>query len=211
MIPHQSWNGHPPTNRQGRNLTRTSTTAADLTTRDERRPPVTTVSRVAILVLPALPGLTNDGFGERPVLQGCQTEVADLDLAGGARYEDIVTLQIPVDDGRVSGVEELETFQDLPTPRADDLRGYLLLAKVLQIPENGSFVTGWQNGLPYLSIRASHSPTRYPVAKTGNIACTCRCFNPDTSHTIHATTNKNCGHNQTGKFYQSNTTIHHFQ
>ena len=77
--------------------------------------------------------LTDHRLGEGSVLEGGQTEVADLDLAGGARDEDVVALQVPVNNGRVARVQKLEPPQNLTAPLFDDLQGHLLLTEVLQI------------------------------------------------------------------------------
>lgn len=64
---------------------------------------------------------TNDTLGKGGPLQRGQAKVADLHRARGPRDEDVVALQVPVDDGRRSGVQEVETFEDLAAPRAQHL------------------------------------------------------------------------------------------
>lgn len=68
-----------------------------------------------------MPFPTNDTLGKGGPLQRGQTQVADLYRACGPRDEDVVTLQVPVDDGRRSGVQEVEAFEDLTAPRAQHL------------------------------------------------------------------------------------------
>lgn len=60
--------------------------------------------------------LTYDTFGEGGPLQRGQSQVSDLHRARGTRDEDVVALQVPVDDGWGPGVQEVETFKDLPAP-----------------------------------------------------------------------------------------------
>lgn len=64
---------------------------------------------------------TNDTLGKGGPLQRGQAKVADLHRACGPRDEDVVALQVPVDDGRRSGVQEVEAFEDLAAPRAQHL------------------------------------------------------------------------------------------
>lgn len=45
-----------------------------------------------------------------------QSQVTYLDWACGASYEDVITLEIPVDNRRGPGVKEVESLQDLSTP-----------------------------------------------------------------------------------------------
>jgi hypothetical protein len=47
---------------------------------------------------------------------GSQAEVADLDLALVAVHEDVVTLEVPVDDGRIVAVQVQQAAEDLPAP-----------------------------------------------------------------------------------------------
>lgn len=68
-----------------------------------------------------VPFPTDDALGKRGSLQRGQAQVADLHGACGARDEDVVTLQVPVDDGRRSCVQEVEAFEDLTAPRAQHL------------------------------------------------------------------------------------------
>lgn len=65
--------------------------------------------------------LTNDTFSKRGTFKSGQSQVPDLDRAGGARDKDVVTLQVPVDDGRRSRVQEVEPLQDLSTPTLEQL------------------------------------------------------------------------------------------
>ena len=48
--------------------------------------------------------------------QGCQTQVADLDDTFRAIDEDVVTLEVAVDDGRVVAVQIYQAAQNLPCP-----------------------------------------------------------------------------------------------
>lgn len=65
--------------------------------------------------------LTDDTFSERGTFEGGEPQVSDLDRAGGARDEDVVTLQVSVDDGRRSRVQEVKPFEDLSTPALEQL------------------------------------------------------------------------------------------
>lgn len=65
--------------------------------------------------------LTNDTFSERGTFESGESQIPNLDRAGGARDEDVVTLQVPVDDGRRSRVQEVKPFQDLSTPALEQL------------------------------------------------------------------------------------------
>ena len=47
---------------------------------------------------------------------GSQAEVADLDLTLVAVHEDVVTLEVPVDDGRIVAVQVQQAAEDLPAP-----------------------------------------------------------------------------------------------
>lgn len=64
---------------------------------------------------------TYDTLGEGRPLQRGQTQVPDLHRARGPRDEDVVAFQVPVNDGRRSGVQEVKAFEDLPAPRAQHL------------------------------------------------------------------------------------------
>lgn len=65
--------------------------------------------------------LTNDTFSKRGTFKSGETQIPNLDRASGARDEDVVTLQVPVDDGRRSRVQEVKPFQDLSTPALEQL------------------------------------------------------------------------------------------
>ena len=52
-------------------------------------------------------GLTEDGR---------EAEVANLDLALVAVHEDVVTLEVPVDDGRIVAVQIQQATEDLSAP-----------------------------------------------------------------------------------------------
>lgn len=65
--------------------------------------------------------LTNHTFSKRGTFKSGESQIPDLDRAGGARDEDVVTLQVPVNDGRRPRVQEVEPFQDLSTPTLEQL------------------------------------------------------------------------------------------
>lgn len=71
--------------------------------------------KTSVVIRPNV-SLTYDTFGEGGPLQCGQSQVSDLHRARGPRDEDVVALQVPVDDGRGPGVQEVETFKDLPAP-----------------------------------------------------------------------------------------------
>lgn len=77
-------------------------------------------------------GRTYDTLGKRSPLESGEAQVTDLDGSRGPGDEDVVTLEIPVDDGRRPGMKEMKPFQDLPTPAAQNFDLHLL--KPLQIP-----------------------------------------------------------------------------
>ena len=70
---------------------------------------------------PPLHPPTYDALGEGGPLERGQAQVPDLHGARGAGDEDVVTLQVPVDDGRGPGVQEVEAFKDLTAPRPQNL------------------------------------------------------------------------------------------
>lgn len=65
--------------------------------------------------------LTNDTFGKRGTFKSGKSQISDLYRASGARDEDVVTLQVSVDDGRRSRVQEVKPFEDLSTPTLEQL------------------------------------------------------------------------------------------
>lgn len=65
--------------------------------------------------------LTNDTFSKRGTFKSGESQISDLDRASGARDEDVVTLQVSVDDGRRSRVQEVKPFEDLSTPALEQL------------------------------------------------------------------------------------------
>ncbi len=77
--------------------------------------------------------LTDDALGEAGSLERGQAQVPDLYAPRGARDEDVVTLQVPVDDGGGPSVQKVQSFEDLTTPPLQELRLHLL--KTLQVPE----------------------------------------------------------------------------
>lgn len=78
--------------------------------------------------------LTNDTFSKRGTFKGGESQIPNLDRASGARDEDVVTLQVSVDDGRRSRVQEVKPFQDLSTPTLEQLELHLL--ESLQVAVN---------------------------------------------------------------------------
>lgn len=60
--------------------------------------------------------LTNAVDGMGLAEDGGQTKVADLDLALVAVHEDVVTLEVPVDDGRIVAVQVQQAAENLPAP-----------------------------------------------------------------------------------------------
>lgn len=76
---------------------------------------------------------TNDTFSKRGTFESGQPQIAYLDGAGGAGDEDVVTLEVPVDDGRSAGVQEVKPFEDLTTPALQQLQLHLL--KPFQVPK----------------------------------------------------------------------------
>lgn len=75
---------------------------------------------------------TYDTFGKRGSLQRGQPQVSYLHRACGPRDEDVVTFQVSVNDGWSSGVQEVEAFEDLSAPRAQNLDFHDL--KTLEVP-----------------------------------------------------------------------------
>jgi len=55
-----------------------------------------------------------DGMGLAE--DGGEAEVANLDLALVAVHEDVVTLEVPVDDGWIVAVQIQQAAEDLPAP-----------------------------------------------------------------------------------------------
>lgn len=77
-------------------------------------------------------GLTNHTLSKGGSFERSQTQIPDLDAARGARDEDVITLQVPVDDGRSARVQEMQTFENLTAPAAQNFRFHHL--KAFQIP-----------------------------------------------------------------------------
>lgn len=90
--------------------------------------------------------LTNDTFSKRGTFQSGQSQIPNLDGAGGARDEDVVTLQVPVDDGGRPRVQEVEPFQDLEAPALQQLQLHLL--ESLQVAVNQQRRTRSRQALP---------------------------------------------------------------
>lgn len=64
---------------------------------------------------------TYHALGKRGSHEGCQAQVTDLDGTRRACNKDVVTLEVSVDYRGCSGMKEVETLQDLPTPTPQDL------------------------------------------------------------------------------------------
>lgn len=75
---------------------------------------------------------TYDTFSKRSTFEGGQPQISYLDGAGGAGDEDVVTLEVPVDDGRGACVQEVKPFEDLTTPALQQFQLHLL--EPLQVP-----------------------------------------------------------------------------
>lgn len=69
---------------------------------------------------------TYDALGKGGPLEGSQTQVSNLDRSGRSGDEDVVTLEVPVDDGRRPGMKEVQPLQNLPAPAAQDFDLHLL-------------------------------------------------------------------------------------
>lgn len=77
--------------------------------------------------------LTNDTFSEWGTFERGQAQVSYLDGARGAGDEDVVTFEVPVDDGRSARMQEVKPLEDLTTPALQQLQLHLL--EPLQVPE----------------------------------------------------------------------------
>ena len=62
------------------------------------------------------PPPTDDTLGKGLVLESGEAQVSDLNGAGGARDEDVVTLEVAVDDRGCARMEEEQALQDLAAP-----------------------------------------------------------------------------------------------
>lgn len=87
-----------------------------------------TLSQLQLMLTP-----TNDTFSKRGTFESGQPQIPDLDGARGAGDEDVVTLEVPVNDGRSARVQEVKPFEDLTTPALQQLQLHLL--EPLQIPK----------------------------------------------------------------------------
>lgn len=83
---------------------------------------------ISLLLKPAsrgswsiLSGPTYDTLGKGSPHQCGQSQVANFDWSRGARDEDVVTFEVPMDDWRSPGVKEVKTLQDLSTPAPQNL------------------------------------------------------------------------------------------
>lgn len=74
---------------------------------------------------------TYDTFGKGCPLKRGQPQVSYLHWACGSRDKDVVTFQVPVNDGWSPGVQEVKAFEDLSAPRAQNLDFHHL--KTLQV------------------------------------------------------------------------------
>lgn len=82
---------------------------------------VTTCLALFLEVVDLLMKPTYDTLGKGGPHKSGQSQVTYLDRACGACYEDVVTLQVPMDYWRSPGVKEVKPLQDLPTPAPQDL------------------------------------------------------------------------------------------
>lgn len=96
-------------------------------------PPTTNLSRTIRMdfVLEAVMQLqilsrTYDALGKGGPLEGSQAQVSNLDRSGRSGDEDVVTLEVPVDNGRRPGMKEVQPLQNLPAPAAQDFDLHLL-------------------------------------------------------------------------------------
>lgn len=96
-------------------------------------PPTTNLSRTIRMdfVLEAVMQLqilsrTYDALGKGGPLECSQAQVSNLDRSGRSGDEDVVTLEVPVDDGRRPGMKEMQPLQNLPAPAAQDFDLHLL-------------------------------------------------------------------------------------
>lgn len=77
--------------------------------------------------------LTNDTFSERGTFESGEPKISNLDGADGPGDEDVVTLEVPVDDGRRACVQEVKPFEDLTTPALQQLQLHVL--EPFQVPK----------------------------------------------------------------------------
>lgn len=84
------------------------------------------------LVGPQRGELTYHTLGKGRSLEGGQAQVANLYRASGPSDEDIITLEVPVDDGGCPGVQEQQPLQYLPAPATQHLGLHHL--EPLQVP-----------------------------------------------------------------------------
>jgi hypothetical protein len=95
---------------------------------------------------PVFQSLTNDGLSERALLQRCQTQISNLHHPRSSGDENIVTLQVSVNDGWRTGMEEEQPFQDLSAPALDDLHVDFSV-EALQIPLRWSWKSSQEEGV----------------------------------------------------------------
>jgi hypothetical protein len=74
---------------------------------------------------------------QSPLAAG-QPQVSNLDLPAGAVDQDVVTLEVPVNDGRVVCVQVQQALQDLECPALDGLLTDELV--LLAVPAGGSSI-----------------------------------------------------------------------
>ena len=77
--------------------------------------------------------LTYNTLGKGGPLESSQSQVTNLHRARGPSDEDVVTLEVPVDDGGGPGVQEVEALQDLSAPAPQHLGLHHL--ETLQVAE----------------------------------------------------------------------------
>ena len=81
----------------------------------------TTISRTLCIIMIMKNKHTDYAFHKGSFFECCQTQITKFEKASCACYENIVTFQIPMNDGGHSGVKEIQSFQDLPTPVYENL------------------------------------------------------------------------------------------
>lgn len=64
---------------------------------------------------------TYNTFSEGSSFEGGQSQVPNFDRACRSGDKDVITFQVPVDDGRGSGVEKMKALQNLPAPASQHL------------------------------------------------------------------------------------------
>lgn len=83
--------------------------------------------------------LTYNALGKGSPFKCSQTQVSYLHRTCWSRDKDVVTFQVPVNDGRSSCVQEVKAFEDLSAPRAQNFDFHHLEA--LQVTEGTERIT----------------------------------------------------------------------